>query len=340
MRIEPDFEDWKELFKAAVDFRDIECWKWMYDTNVFGVENPDNGEIGYCTVLGNLGEVFSLNVYLGDRGLRDYLGMLNRPYSSEEQDKMLVQNCLMASFENRNDLSARDLKVIKELGLTFRGRKKWPYFRRFKPGHPPWYLTKGEAEFLTIALQQSKKVAFMCKEKRDSLKPPDKNMVFVMVSKGKGKNLHWYESWMKPELIPEEFMVPIIDDSYLSSIRNSIDVRRGEWEIDCFYAPIMIKEKKDEIPYYPFISLFVEHSKGFIIDFQLSRHSEYTEKLHEKFISLILYNKIIPLKILVRNDETYLPLEQIAEQLDIKLQLVKNLKYIESARKELCKRFM
>ena len=63
---------WKELFAAAGGFREIEPWRWMSDSDVFGVQNPADKQIGYCCVLGELGEVFGLVVYLGSEGLEQY----------------------------------------------------------------------------------------------------------------------------------------------------------------------------------------------------------------------------------------------------------------------------
>lgn len=46
---------------------------------------------------------------------------------------MHYQDCLMCSFEDRNELAGADRKQIKDLGLTFRGKNAWPMFRRMDP---------------------------------------------------------------------------------------------------------------------------------------------------------------------------------------------------------------
>src|SRR5215471_6541539 len=100
----PTAREWKDLYAAAVEFGKIHCWEWMYDSNIFGAKNPETGEIGYCCVMGNLGEVFALGVYLGSDGLEGYLKMASGELTSGDHDLLHYQKCLMASFEDRKDL--------------------------------------------------------------------------------------------------------------------------------------------------------------------------------------------------------------------------------------------
>jgi len=61
----PGLEELNELYLKALIIRDGRFWEWMDERDIFGVENPETGEIAYCSFMGALGEVFALNAYLG-----------------------------------------------------------------------------------------------------------------------------------------------------------------------------------------------------------------------------------------------------------------------------------
>ena len=48
---DPTLDEWKELYIAADEFRNLQPWTWMSDADLFGVQDPRSREVGYCCVL-------------------------------------------------------------------------------------------------------------------------------------------------------------------------------------------------------------------------------------------------------------------------------------------------
>ncbi|MGH7773280.1 MAG: DUF7309 domain-containing protein [Candidatus Binatia bacterium] len=172
---------WKNLYHSALRFRENECWDWMEDTDIFGVQNPESGEIGYCCVLGKLREVFGLVVYLGTQGLEGYRKIQSGEVDPGDIESLFLQNCLRVFFEDRDQLAKPDLDVIRKLRLRLRRGNAWPHFRSLRSGYFPWYLTEGEASYLKLALQQATVVAPHVAEESDFLTAPRENHYLVRV---------------------------------------------------------------------------------------------------------------------------------------------------------------
>jgi len=336
----PSLREWRALYRAALEFKEIECWEWMYDSDLFGVQDPASGEIGYCCVMGNLGELFALAVYLGSEGLEGYLRIQAGEILPGDPEALTVQKCLMASFENREDLEKQDLQVIKELGLKFRGRNAWPLFRSYRPGFVPWYLTKEEAIYLTLALRQAKEVALRFNEDAELLTPPgDKPAsLLVRVPERAGRGWRWHDEWLEPPP-PEREEPPIEppDEALLDEIKRTAPAHRGIWELDLFYFPGAVRE--GERPYYPQMLLWVDHGSGLILGFDMSRPGEYGLGFAANFVQLVEDLQVLPREIWVRREETFALLEPFAEGLDIKLRWTEELPLLEEAQESLFDRF-
>ncbi len=330
----PTIEQWKELYQAAIEFKKIGCWDWMEDTDLFGVQNPETGEIGYCCVLGALGEVFGLVVYPGTKGLEGHLKIQSGEIFMGDIDPLFFQDCLMASFDDRKFLNKPDLQIIKALRLSFRGSNAWPLFRRYEPGYEPWYVNREEAIFLTHALVQAKEVALRFEKNPDLFDPPEEHHYLVRVPIREKETWVWRDEWLKPApLEKKEPMVPRVDEIRLLRIQKSASRSQAILETDFFFIPFAIAE--GERPYFPYLQLCVEHQSGMILKFHVSKHEGYRADFQNQILTLMEEVNIYPKEIRVKKEEALRLLEPVASKLGIKLTLSEHLPALEEAKEEM-----
>ncbi len=337
----PSIQEWKDLYAAAIEFKNIKCWDWMWDTDIFGVQNPENGEIGYCCVMGGAGEHYALGVYLGSEGLDGYLKIRTGSLCPSLEEVLDTQNLLMASFEDRKYLEKEDLKLIKELGLKFSGPKSWPLFRSYQPGCFPWYLTSEEARYLTLCLKQAIEVSLRFKDDSEMLTPPAENRYLVRVpQKQKEENdLSWRDIWMEPlPLEKTEIRVELTesDRERLERIKDRIPHRQGIWEADFFYYPHAIKER-DERPFYPYVALWVDHNSGFIFSHNLAKPAECIDEFPRQFLKVAEEIGFLPQEIFVKKEEAFQLLKPITSELGINLRKLNNLEMLEETKASMFK---
>lgn len=333
----PSLQEWKDLYDAALKFKEIECWNWMYDSDLFGVQDPKTNEIGYCCIMGNAGEHFALAVYLGSEGLEGYLKMQSGEVSPFSIDILHLQKCLMASFEGRDFLESEDLQIIKRLSLKFKGPNSWPFFRSYQPGYHPWHLTSEEAKYLTLSLLQAIDVSLRFKNDQDLLTPPKENHYLVRVQDKDGR---WKDEWLEP--LPVEktrvFVGPM-DMKRLERVKGMIPQRQGVWEIDFFYFPQPVKEKKER-PFYPLIAIWADHSSGLILNYHMEKSEECISVFPEEFLKFVENIKTLPQEILVKKEEVFQLVQPVASDLEVKLRKVERLKALETAHTDMLEFFM
>jgi len=328
----------KHLYQAALNFKTLKCWEWMYDSDIFGIENPANGEIGYCCVMGNLGEVFALAVYSGSEGLEGYLKTVSGKIDPNDMNALHFQDCLMASFENRDYLAKKDLNIIKSLGLKFRGKNEWPLFRNYKPGFHPWYLKRNEVNYLTLVLEQATDICQKFKENQKLFNPPQKGYYFVRTAGEKNGKIHWNDQWFKPEPFrAKQKICPDLDELSLRRIKKNAQQSHRIWELDFFYSPFGINE--GERPYFPFIFLIVDHDSQELINFHITNHTTYEREFFEKFLHTIQNDKYLPRSLLVKRAETHNLFSSIAQQLNIKIDLKNALASLEETQEDMFQYF-
>ena len=195
--------EWERLYELAVKLKALEPWEWMDEQDIFGVQNPENGEIGFVSIMGMLGEHLSMCVYLGAEGLHGYWDMSdpitdleNNPFAMFEVPQLQV------SFEDREMLEKQDRDIIKKLGLKFRGNQNYPLFRSIKPGFMPYFVESEESRFLIYAMEQTLAMLPRFYDEEYLLPNPDEELILVRVPEQQNGNLVWRDE-IKPIPPPE-----------------------------------------------------------------------------------------------------------------------------------------
>jgi len=154
------------------------------------------------------------------------------------------------------------------------------------------------------------------------LAPPTENHYLVRVPKKGKTGLSWRDVWTEPlPLQKGEIIVEPIDAIRLEKIKRRIPYRQGVWEVDYFYYPNPIKEK-EERPFYPYITLWVDQHSGFILRHNLAKPAECMSGFQRNFLKLAEKRKILPGEILVKKEEILKLLEPIASELGILWEIV------------------
>jgi hypothetical protein len=257
--VAPSTQEWQRLYQAAIALKEEAPWEWLYEDELFGVKDPETGEIGYSSIMGSAGEHLALAIYLGSEGLEGFWRMQQGEAMANPSIVLEIPQ-LQASFEDRNTLDAGDRATIKELGLKFRGRQAWPMFRSYVPGCAPWFLSSAEARFLTLALEQAIDVARRVYDDTDLLEPEEEDEYLVRVQTEQG----WADEWLVPPP-PPSHPTPAVDAGRLAALERAVARQTFALEVDLFALPSYVKEKDDARPYVAYNLMVVEASSGMIV---------------------------------------------------------------------------
>ncbi|PLR75973.1 hypothetical protein CU633_18065 [Bacillus sp. V3-13] len=335
----PTDEQLKELYQAASNFKLAQPWNWLYDADIICIENPKDKTMGYCSIMGRGGEHYALGVYLGDEGIFGFYNLMENSDTIPDHQVLHFQNCLMCSFEDRDQLANEDRKQIKTLGLSFRGRNAWPMFRRFEPGYNPWFINQEECIFLTHALRQTLFVAtnVMTGQLRMDM---EQGKTILRYSEEKDGKLEWYCKEIQLAFPTVSYSpVTISDDVLIQKIKKAGSMGDVSLQADTCYMPSAVQENKDKRPYFPRIFILAEQKSGQVLDFEIygSVRDDANVTLN-KLIGMCL-EKGIPKEIQVRSEAMAAILDDFCKKAGIKLKVVKRLSGIDQVIEEMAYRF-
>lgn len=313
----------------------------MDDSQAFGVARQRGRETAWCVVLGLHGEVFGLAAYLGAEGFRVLDRIRTGKLKPNDDEIRFGFPCLLTSFEGRKELETDDLALVRSTGITFRGRNAWPQFRSHRRGWYPWLLDRREVEALTEVAQQATAVCARLRDEPNLLNSPRPGELFVREGQEDGG---WVDRWMVPEQpAPTRYPVVILGEEEVAALRRLAFDRAGTWEADLFYAPTPTRENRDDRPYYPVASAWVDRESGVILCIDLQPATDDPDRwasvLVGQFLAQVRKHHRVPAEIQVQRSSVKTALAQVSEILGCRLTVARRLPAMQEMKKQMFTHF-
>ncbi len=321
---------WRPLYEAALEYRDLMPWRFLYDDQLFAVKDPLTGQTGYCCVLGTLGEVIALCVYRGSEGLEFYQRIQSGMIGPGDDEIITGQNAILAEFADRRELEKEDLSILKSLNLVIRGRKQYPRFRSYLPGYSQWFLNETEVRFLTLALTAACHFAGDYLKNQTILQSDTiDHYLTYMPQRGEDGSLFWLKEWLRPEPVPDPATARLpYNEIRLQKLKQMSLKPDTAWEADGLLMPGILHDQ--DRPYFARILAVAHHDSGFMLSFNLTPYAaDPYPPLTEAIVSAIEKHKRLPSEIKLANKHACEAVQPVAESLGLKITLSKNLKAIK-----------
>jgi Domain of unknown function (DUF6930) len=329
---QPTLDEWKQLYDLAAKVKEIAPWDWMEEDDLFGFQMPGTGELGFISVMGAIGEHYSIAIYQGIEGLDGFWRMQDLGPKLTPEFVLQVPQ-LQLSFEDREIITTEDRAIMKTLGLKFRGANAWPQFRSYRPGCFPWYLEQAEAEMLICGLKQTLDVAPRVKVDPDILFPTEEEDDYLLRVNVKGT---WKDDQIHIDIPYTKTIELHINLPLLDELKERMP-GDASVEVDFFMLDEPIQENKKKRPFFPYMLMLAEHDSGFILGSELLKPLPSMEAMWEQIPAKVIENianTLEPKEILVQNVLLKGLLQSIGDELGIKIKKVPRLTAINRAKRE------
>jgi len=332
-------------YSLAFAFRKEKLWKHLYDTELFAVSLP-NGEIGYCSVMGFLGEHLALALYVGSKGLDSYRRLLESNTEGmnllKAQEIAFSQSCLQCSFECKDELTPSELSAARSYaarhGVTIRGANAYPQFLCYRPARYPCAVSRQKdieliCAALEAALAVSEKLEHTGKSQLGFQEGPAYHYTVPLLTPSK-EGFAWSLHPLPPKQ-PVCYPEPMLQDELLAMRLKKAKKCRTTWMCDLVMLPQPYAEEETSSMVFPYTLVTAIRETGMALPMEIVSDPEGdAEKLLLSLGNQMLEHGI-PKTIQVADERTCALLKNLAELLKIRLVLEPENECLEQLEEEL-----
>ena len=328
MREEATLEQWKLLYETATRIKELKPWEKFWDMDLIGISNGDEDDTVFYSILGRGGECYGIAVYEGFEGLNSFLMLtMQEKLNLSTEYAMFNQKNLTCYWGNREELTDKQRKIIKELGYKYRGKNQWLYFMSFEPGYFPYNMDKEEVLRMSEYMQNLELALKCYYEENEQVDFEHGNMFYVVMEEDKKIFSH---GEVPLPFTTFQFGNLLITDEELLSNLSQVPKCNAVLEADVSVLGVSVADKKYERPANPTLSLLGDANTGTIIKFEMLEPEDDAIVMLAEILIGFIFQFGKPKEVRVTNVIVEAGLEQICDVCGIKLRRVKRLAGLES----------
>ena len=337
-------ENTEKMYELAFQYKSTKLWQQLYDDELFAVQLED-GEIGYCSIMGELGDHIALGLYVGESGYQSYRFLLDQPHQADDDILMgallTSQECLQCSFENKDMLSDEELEEVRAYAAAhdkpLRGKNAFPQFTKYRPGRYPWHFDSPVDE-QRICTALSAAIAL-----KKMLRGHQKyELGLASIGEGAAKIpllIQQEARWIiKFTALPEAKMnYPLVEwQDEMMTARIKRLKRRGTLQCGVTRLPSPVQDdgEQDEAPYFPLVMVCLNPSSGVLLKPILSKAGDGRD-MATGFAEMILSAKVAPERIELRDEQTKAILFDFCGKAGIPAAIVEDMDELDNAMLEM-----
>jgi len=315
----PSAEDLALAVRASLGFAIIEPWLLLSDGHLFAFDS-DSGQRWYCTVMGQLGQVYGLQAFRGDAGFALFDDIQHDRVGPE--GFLSRQDLFTVEFVRRVELTPVDRAIAALSPVPIPAGQRVPQITVSRPRQLRWYPNAAELEEINDGLMASLLFFDWLAQHKD-VDPWVKNREMPLVV------------MTDPDLEVRQIPFPALgappadppvklDERAVNQILTTLAKRKVgppiEVDVFLFRAPV----GGDGRPFFPCAALACDAESGFLFPPVMGDLEETpAQALVKCVLNALRASPFRPIGLCVANETSLAVLAPLAQVLDLPLSITK-----------------
>jgi len=330
----PSFAAMKRLYGRASDLFGFRPWHILSESELVVTCDSKSGEPWYCSVMGSMGEVYSMQAYRGEEGLRLFRSIAAEDLA-DPGEVLASMHCLCVEFISRKELKRQDRELLAALGHPQGRGLASPAFRVIRPGFHPWFVNAEEARTLAECIRSVVVICAAIANQKD-VNFWDRADTYPIVTRADGTEPRYNIDLIKPVLPAQPPIAPVnLPEGLLHPLRGQDYAVRGAMELEYVFSGAAVG-KANERAACVAIALAVDAETGIVYAPEAIDTSVPTaEALARVFLKAVLSNRAFPREVRLRSQKHAASLGPLMESFGVTLRVANRLPAAEEARAHL-----